>query len=416
MANCSAVSGPSGSGCCSEPIVLTADGSRGIWASTSASASHHHWASRRASSERRQVDVAEQPDQRVRGDRQQGQVEQRAPRDAAQPDQGLVGRAEQRPQAAAHVVELDVGRAERDAHLRRHRRLLDVRQHLQQVVVAERGLGGGGWRAPRRSAAVTAPAPGRGPAAGRPERGLGHRRRREVTEPDRAVVADDDAIEVDAAVGDPGVVEPVELGPQAGDGAVVDRRSRARCARARPAAATPSGRTTTRASPRPALPAVTRWGTRTPARSASSVMNPSCSTSSSRLSRAVALGVAVPRQPPEVGQQLAVPGVAAVDLDGQRPVDVGTGRTGTCPRGRIDAGASSSTSRPRPSSASRMRDVVGRPPGEPTTMCTVAAASRPTAMAATPPVAVVAPRNSEPSNWSPMSHPAEAAERPAEVG
>ena len=49
IANCRAVRGPSGSGRSTEPIVLTAAGIRGIWASTRAKASHHHDAPRTAS-------------------------------------------------------------------------------------------------------------------------------------------------------------------------------------------------------------------------------------------------------------------------------------------------------------------------------------------------------------------------------
>ena len=49
MANCSAVSGPSGSGAAIEPVVLIAAATRATWARTRAKASHHQLASRSAS-------------------------------------------------------------------------------------------------------------------------------------------------------------------------------------------------------------------------------------------------------------------------------------------------------------------------------------------------------------------------------
>ncbi len=80
MANCRETSGPSGSGLAIEPMVLKAEATRGSWAMTTAKASHHQLASFSSSHERLEVEVAEQPDQRERGDRQQGDVDQRAPR------------------------------------------------------------------------------------------------------------------------------------------------------------------------------------------------------------------------------------------------------------------------------------------------------------------------------------------------
>ena len=76
----------------------------------------------------------------------------------------------------------------------------------------------------------------------------------------------------------------------------------------------------------------------------------------------------------------------------------------TEPLGCIAAGTRSSTITPRPSNAKRIRDAVGRPPGEPTARWTVAAANSPAAIAATSPAGVVAPRNSAAVNCPAMFH------------
>ena len=215
MANCRASSGPSGSGCAIEPIVLIAAGTLGIWASSKAKTSHHQLASRSSSAKLLDVEVAEDGDQRVRGDRQQRQVEHRAGGDAAQLDQRLLLGAEQRAQPVAHVVELDVGVVEGVADVRSHRRLLQVRQHRQQAIVAQRAASD----APRTLLAdqqheraeqlglVVAGVAGR----------LGHRGGRQIAEPERPVGPHDEAIEVELAVDDPGTVQSLQLAPQPGD-------------------------------------------------------------------------------------------------------------------------------------------------------------------------------------------------------
>ena len=85
-----------------------------------------------------EVDPAEHADDGVGGDREQRHVEHRAPRDAAQLDQlDLLG-AERVGQPLADVVELDVAPVQRGAHDRRQRRLLQVRDDVDQVGIAER--------------------------------------------------------------------------------------------------------------------------------------------------------------------------------------------------------------------------------------------------------------------------------------
>ena len=118
----------------------------------------------------------------------------------------------------------------------------------------------------------------------------------------------------------------------------------------------PSGRTTTRASPCPALPAVTRCGTRTPARSASSVTNPSCSTSSMRLSRAVRWPPRYHARRQSVGQQLGVPRVAAVHLDVDAAVGVVAGEADDALR-RASGAAGPDRRRRRPARAAPARSA-----------------------------------------------------------
>ena len=261
--------------------------------------------------ERLEVHVAERADERVRGEGEQRQVEQRADRDPAQLDELLLGRAERRPHAVADVVELDVRcRRARRADAAGQGGRLEVRQHREHA--ARR-------RADRRAAATARSSP----TSTMPRASAwASSRRRSATV--SATNADDRS---------PNPIEPssrwtsrsrssrwwampaacsrrrsahrrVERG--VADGGGVGRAGARRAARRR-----------ARRPDRP-LPAVTSRGTRTPARSASSVTKPSCSTSSSRLRRTRPLRPAVPRQAPEVRQQLGVPRVAAVDLDVER--------------------------------------------------------------------------------------------------
>ena len=65
---------------------------------------------------------------------------------------------------------------------------------------------------------------------------------------------------------------------------------------------------------------------------------------------------------------------------------------------------SSRASTPSSPSARSMREFVGRPPGDPTTRCTIAAASRPTAAVAIAPPIASAPSSIEPTTAAPMSH------------
>ena len=133
------------------------------------------------------------------------------------------------------------------------------------------------------------------------------------------------------------------------------------------ATGSPSGRTTSRASPLPALPATTSRGARTPARSVNRVMNPSCSTSWSRLSRAVRCRAAVPHQPPHRGEQLGIPGIAAVDLDRQRPDVVGGGEqhdARAVHRHRLELAGIDAELAQRPFDAGVRRAAAGRPDDE----------------------------------------------------
>ena len=217
---------------------------------------------------------------------------------------------ERRPQAVAHVVEVEVGRRRARHGPAGERGLLEVRQHRQRAVVTERParrgdgplladdheaegerLGlvlvavGGGLGDERRRQVAEADVPSsRGPARDRGRAGGGRCRRR-----------------------------------GAGGGRPTGGRARRRRPRSRHRRGRPSGRTTTRASPCPALPAVTRRGTRTPARSASSVDEALVLDELQAAEADGALRPAVPRQAPDVRQQLGVPGVASVDLDVERP-------------------------------------------------------------------------------------------------
>ena len=75
----------------------------------------------------------------------------------------------------------------------------------------------------------------------------------------------------------------------------------------------------------------------------------------------------------------------------------------TTPSGCIDAGARSSTRTPRSARAIRIREAVGRPPGEPTARWMVAAANSPNAMAADAPDGSAAPSMIAPTNWNGIS-------------
>ena len=158
------------------------------------------------------------------------------------------------------------------------------------------------------------------------------------------------------------------------------------------ASGVPSGRTTTRASPCPALPADTSRAVRTPARSESRVTKPSCSTSSSRLSRAVRWDERYQARRQRLASSWASQASRPYTLTSSGPWASRPVKR-TTPSGCIRAGASSSTSTPRSRSASTIRDGVGRPPGEPTTRWIADAATSPTIKATRPPLPTAMPRN-----------------------
>ena len=87
----------------------------------------------------------------------------------------------------------------------------------------------------------------------------------------------------------------------------------------------------------------------------------------------------------------------------------------TTPSRCIDAGARSSTTTPRSLRASRIRDTVGRPPGDPKARWTIAAASTPNAIAADPPDGSAAPSMIAPTNCIAISQLAEVPERTGEM-
>ena len=151
------------------------------------------------------------------GEAQQRRVEQRTPRDAAQLDERLLVDPERRGEPGPDVVELDLAAAELGADQRRHRRLLEERQHRDDLVVAERP-------GERHTAILTEQQDRQGQHLGPIQRrvvGLaGDRRRGQVAERERPVGRDDHAVEIDAAMDDAGGVQPVDL-------AARDRRRRA---------------------------------------------------------------------------------------------------------------------------------------------------------------------------------------------
>ncbi len=248
----------------------------------------------------------------------QRRVEQRSPRDAAQLDERLLVDAERRGEPGADVVEFDLAPAELGPGQRRHRRLLEERQHRDDRVVAE--------RPGDRDAAILAEQQDRqGEHLGPIQRGVvgltGHRGGGQVAERQRPVGGDDHAVEIDAAMDDAGGVQPVDLVAR-------DRRRRARRSR------------------RAAVPRRSRWrscrrsGARRPGVAATrtpggdDIGNVGAGALGEQgdqrfvldeLDLAVAdrpLGPAVPEAPPHVGQQPGVAGIAAVHLDEQRPVVV----------------------------------------------------------------------------------------------
>ena len=84
-----------------------------------------------------EVQAADQADQGVCRDEQQGEIEDRALGDPAQPDQVLVAGVQRRAHALAHVVELDAGGLEGILQARRHGGLLQERKHGHEALVAE---------------------------------------------------------------------------------------------------------------------------------------------------------------------------------------------------------------------------------------------------------------------------------------
>ncbi len=212
MANCNAVSGPNGNGRLIAPIVLTADGMRGIWARTTAKPSHHQLASRSASTKVSRSMSPSKRDEGVRSEHEQRQVEDRTPRDAAQPDQVLIAGVQRLAHPLAHVVELDVCGLEGVLQPRRHRRLLEERQDGDEVLVAEHPTGSRRRRllVGQQQCQTDQLRSILGLGAGF----VGDRRRRQVAEAERAVGMGDDAVEVEPAVDDAGVVQPAQVVPQ----------------------------------------------------------------------------------------------------------------------------------------------------------------------------------------------------------
>ena len=160
-----------------------------------------------------------------------------------------------------------------------------------------------------------------------------------------------------------------------------------RCRRRRPrrlpraVASPPGGRRPTRRRPRRSRrsPASAHGH---PARSARSVTNPSCSTSSTRLRRAVRCVSRYHTRRHRLASSWPSQASRPYTLTDSGP-SWSDPENSTTPLGCIAAGTRSSTVTPRPSNARRIRDAVGRPPGEPTARWTVAAASSPAAIAAT---------------------------------
>ena len=218
---------------------------------------------------------------------------------------------------------------QRGARPPRHRRLLHVRQHGQQPVIAE--------RPPRcRGGPVLADEQQRhaqdlGPVLQHVGRFCGDRGRREIAEADRAVLAGDEPVEVDPAVGDAGVVEAAEVVPQRVDGRVA---CRPRPGRERHAIGPDDDE-------RVALPGAA--GGDQPGHAHAGAVGeeghePFVLDELEAAQAHGALGVAVPGQPPRVGEQLAVPGVTPVHLDRQRPVLRRWHRTAASPPGASTPG------------------------------------------------------------------------------
>ena len=297
-----------------------------------------------------------------------------------------------RPRTSSSSMSVVVQRV---AHRARHRRLLDVRQHGQQPVVAE------GRAAPPRR-----PAPRRRAAA------------RRVSTWARSCSMSDWSAATDADERSPNPIVP---------SARATRRSRSMRPWAMPASwrrsrsrhSAVDRRVVGRPGPRPqrhavgpdddegvALPGAA--GRDEPGHAHAGPLGeqrdePLVLDELEAAQAHGALGVAVPGQPPDVGEQLAVPRVAPVDLDRQRPVVGRCRRTAASPRG---------ASTPAPARR-RSRRGLRAPAG-----CATSSGGRPASRrrggrrprragrwrsAAMPPVAVVAPRNSEPTSCSPMS-------------
>ena len=164
------------------PIVLTADGIRGSWASTSASANHHQLASARASTN----DSRSMSPKTVMMAKAANASSARLMTEPHVTRRSLVSGCSSAPSVLAEpradVVELDLAVVQRGADQRRHRRLLEVRQHGDDHVVAERPGDG--------DAAILAEQQDRqrehlGPILRRVVGLAGHRGRRQVAEGER---------------------------------------------------------------------------------------------------------------------------------------------------------------------------------------------------------------------------------------
>ena len=232
----------------------------------------------------------------------------------------------------------------------------------------------------------------------------------EVAEAERAVGAHDERGRGRAPVDDAGVVEAAQLAPQRVDGAVVDGPAPV----ASPSGVRrPGGRRRGRRRARRCPPS-RGAGTRTPARSASSVTKPSCSTSSSRLSRAVR---SVPRY--HTSRQTLASSWAS---HASRPYTLtASGPSASCPveqhdalglhrrrRQLVDVDAeparASADARRRRASARRADDEVDDGGGE-----------QADGDGDEPPVGVAAPRSREASELAADEPATEVAERAAEV-
>ena len=186
--------------------------------------------------------------------------------------------------------------------------------------------------------------------------------RRQIAEAERPVGMPDDPVEIDLSVGDAGVVQQRQLRPQRGEARLVNGSEPGRVAE----------RFADRADDdeRIAAPGAARChevrdaGTRPLGEHGH---EPLVLDQLEARVLSEAFGVAVPHEPPHGGEQLSVPGVAAVHLDQERPVRVvtieehGTVRLHRCRREVVDVHAQLLQRQP---DARRVRASARRAEGE----------------------------------------------------